>query len=166
MPQALAITQQEQLPPRRESELSSPNLAGPPKSIRNHLPDERRSITHKFQVGSHEGYLVVGLYPDGQPGEIFITMAKEGSTVSGLVNSFAQAISIGLQHGVSLKIFCDKFSFTRFEPSGWTGNAAIPQATSVFDYIFRYLQMKFVGEETVRGDSSGLFSSSCDRQQS
>lgn len=118
MPQALTIIQQEQLPARHNSELSSANLAGPPKSIRNRLPDERCSVTHKFQVGSHEGYLVVGLYPDGQPGEIFITMAKEGSTVSGLVNSFAQAISIGLQHGVSLKTFCDKFSFTRSHQVG------------------------------------------------
>src|SRR5215469_12307369 len=105
--------------------------SSPPRGVRNHLPDERRSITHKFQVGSYEGYLVVGLYPDGQPGEIFITMAKEGSTVSGLISSFAQAISTGLQYGVPLKVYCNKFSFTRFEPSGWTGNPAIPQASSV-----------------------------------
>lgn len=135
--------------------------SSPPQSVRNRLPDERRSITHKFQVGSHEGYLVVGLYPDGRPGEIFITMAKEGSTVSGLVNSFAQAISIGLQHGVPLRVFCEKFSFTRFEPSGWTGNPAIPQATSVMDYIFRFIEKKFLCAETIIVDESGLLSSPC-----
>jgi ribonucleoside-diphosphate reductase alpha chain len=119
----------------------------PPTGTRNRLPDERPSLTHKFRVGSHEGYLVVGLYPNGQPGEIFVTMAKEGSTVSGLINSFAQAVSIGLQYGVPLSVFCSKFQFIRFEPSGWTGNPALPQASSVVDYIFRWIQLKFLGEE-------------------
>lgn len=128
----------------------------PPAARRNRLPDERRSMTHKFNVGSHEGYLTVGLYPDGQPGEIFICMAKEGSTVSGLINSFAQAISIGLQYGVPLKVFCEKFSFTRFEPSGWTCNSVIPQATSVMDYIFRWLQRKFLSEEVTQNGNPVL----------
>jgi ribonucleoside-diphosphate reductase alpha chain len=131
----------------RPSELITNGATSPPEARRNRLPDERASTTHKFSVGSHEGYLTVGLYPNGQPGEIFVTMAKEGSTVSGLINSFAQAVSIGLQYGVPLRVYCEKFSFTRFEPSGWTGNPAIPQASSVMDYIFRWLEKKFHGEE-------------------
>jgi ribonucleoside-diphosphate reductase alpha chain len=118
----------------------------PPRAVRSHLPDERVSVTHKFSVGGHEGYITVGLYPDQRPGEIFITMAKEGSTVSGLISSFAQALSIALQHGIPLKLFCDKFSHTRFEPSGWTGNPEIGQASSVMDYIFRWLRLRFCGE--------------------
>ena len=96
--------------------------AAPPRAMRHRLPDERLSITHKFSVGGHEGYLTVGLYKDGMPGEIFITMAKEGSTVSGLMDSFACAVSLALQHGVPLKLLCEKFAHTRFEPSGWSGN--------------------------------------------
>jgi len=118
--------------------------AAPPKAIRHRLPDERLSITHKFAVGGHEGYLTVGLYKDGMPGEIFITMAKEGSTVSGLMDSFACAVSIGLQHGVPLKLLCEKFAHTRFEPSGWSGNPDIGYAKSIMDYIFRWLQLRFL----------------------
>jgi ribonucleoside-diphosphate reductase alpha chain len=117
--------------------------SSPPQAVRNRLPDERISVTHKFEVGGHEGYITVGLYPDRKPGEIFITMAKEGSTVSGLISSFAQAISIGLQHGVPLKLFCEKFAHTRFEPSGWSGNPEIRHASSVMDYIFRWLELRF-----------------------
>ncbi len=118
--------------------------AAPPKARRHRLPDERLSITHKFNVGGHEGYLTVGLYKDGMPGEIFITMAKEGSTVSGLMDSFACAVSIGLQHGVPLKLLCEKFAHTRFEPSGWSGNPDIGFAKSIMDYIFRWLQLRFL----------------------
>ena len=118
--------------------------AAPPRAVRHRLPDERLSITHKFNVGGHEGYLTVGLYKDGMPGEIFITMAKEGSTVSGLMDSFACAISIGLQHGVPLKLLCEKFAHTRFEPSGWSGNPDIGFAKSIMDYIFRWLQLRFL----------------------
>jgi ribonucleoside-diphosphate reductase alpha chain len=100
-------------------------------------------VTHKFEIGGHEGYITVGLYPDRKPGELFITMAKEGSTVSGLISSFAQAISIGLQHGVPLKLFCEKFAHTRFDPSGWSGNPEIRHASSVMDYIFRWLELRF-----------------------
>ncbi len=118
--------------------------AAPPKAVRHRLPDERLSITHKFNVGGHEGYLTVGLYKDGMPGEIFITMAKEGSTVSGLMDSFACAVSIGLQHGVPLRLLCEKFAHTRFEPSGWSGNPDIGFAKSIMDYIFRWLQLRFL----------------------
>src|ERR1700745_62337 len=93
------------------------NLNAPPRAVRHKRQEERASITHKFNVGGHEGYITVGLYPDGEPGELFITMAKEGSTVSGLMDSFALAISIALQHGVPLKLYCEKFAHTRFEPS-------------------------------------------------
>ena len=102
------------------------------------------SITHKFNVGGHEGYITVGLYRDGNPGELFITMAKEGSTVSGLMDSFACAVSLALQHGVPLKLLCEKFAHTRFEPSGWTNNADIGFAKSIMDYIFRWLQLRFL----------------------
>ena len=101
-------------------------------------------MTHKFALGGHEGYITVGLYPNGQPGEIFIRMAKEGSTVSGLMDSFATAVSLALQHGVPLKVLCDKFAHTRFEPSGWTGNEQIGYAKSIMDYIFRWIQIRFL----------------------
>jgi ribonucleoside-diphosphate reductase alpha chain len=120
------------------------DLNGPPRAVRHKLPPERASITHKFNVGGHEGYITVGLYPSGSPGEIFITMAKEGSTVSGLMDSFACAASIALQHGVPLKLLCEKFAHTRFEPSGWTNNPDIGFAKSVMDYIFRWLQLRFL----------------------
>ena len=118
--------------------------SGRRKPYRHKLPDERQAITHKFSVGQHEGYLTVGLYENGQPGEIFITMAKEGSTVSGLMDSFATAVSLALQYGVPLKVLCDKFSHTRFEPSGWTNNPEIRYAKSIMDYIFRWLALKFL----------------------
>jgi ribonucleoside-diphosphate reductase alpha chain len=120
------------------------NLNAPPRAVRHKLQEERASITHKFKVGDHEGYITVGLYPDGEPGELFITMAKEGSTVSGLMDSFALGVSIALQHGVPLKLFCEKFAHTRFEPSGWSGNPDIGYAKSIMDYIFRWLQLRFL----------------------
>jgi ribonucleoside-diphosphate reductase alpha chain len=120
------------------------NLNAPPRAVRHKLQDERASVTHKFNIGGHEGYITVGLYPDGSPGEIFITMAKEGSTVSGLMDSFACAVSIALQHGVPLKLLCEKFAHTRFEPSGWTNNPEIGFAKSIMDYIFRWLHLRFL----------------------
>ncbi|MGO8797318.1 MAG: vitamin B12-dependent ribonucleotide reductase [Candidatus Sulfotelmatobacter sp.] len=120
------------------------NLDAPPRAVRHRLPEERRSLTHKFKIGDHEGYITVGLYPDGEPGELFITMAKEGSTVSGLMDSFALTTSIALQHGVPLKLLCEKFAHTRFEPSGWSGNPDIGYAKSIMDYIFRWLQLRFL----------------------
>ncbi len=124
----------------------------PPKPQRVRLPDERRAITHKFAIGGHEGYITVGLYPNGKPGEMFISMAKEGSVVSGLMDSFATSVSIMLQYGVPLKVLINKFSHARFEPSGFTSNPEIPIAKSVMDYIFRWMDLKF-GEHA--GDDDG-----------
>jgi ribonucleoside-diphosphate reductase alpha chain len=121
--------------------------------VRHRLQDERASVTHKFSIAGHEGYITVGLYPNGQPGEIFIKMAKEGSTVSGLMDSFATSISIALQHGVPLKVLCEKFAHTRFEPSGWTGNEQIGYAKSLMDYIFRWINLRFLS-----GTQLSLFS--------
>jgi len=117
------------------------------RPVRRKLPDERSSITHKFSIAGHEGYFTVGLFDDGTPGELFITMAKEGSTISGLMDSFATAISYGLQYGVPLKFYVDKFAHVRFEPSGWTGSKTIPYAKSIMDYIFRWMGAKFLGPE-------------------
>ena len=118
--------------------------SAPPRAVRHRLPEERASLTHKFGIAGHEGYITVGLYPNGQPGEIFIKMAKEGSTVSGLMDSFATAVSLSLQHGVPLKVLCEKFAHSRFEPSGWTGNEQIGFAKSIMDYIFRWIQLRFL----------------------
>jgi ribonucleoside-diphosphate reductase alpha chain len=117
------------------------------RPVRRKLPDERQSITHKFSIGGHEGYITVGMFEDGTPGEIFVSMAKEGSTISGLMDSFATSVSYCLQYGVPLKFLVDKFGHVRFEPSGWTGNPAIPYAKSIPDYIFRWLGSKFLGAE-------------------
>jgi ribonucleoside-diphosphate reductase alpha chain len=117
------------------------------KPVRRKLPTERRAITHKFSIGGHEGYITVGMYDEGQPGEIFLVMAKEGSAISGLMDSFATAISLALQYGVPLKVLIDKFSHVRFEPSGHTGNRRVPYAKSIVDYIFRWLASKFLSRE-------------------
>jgi len=113
---------------------------------RRKLPDDRNSVTHKFTIAGHEGYLIVGLYEDGTPGEIFLKMAKEGSTISGLMDTIAVLTSIALQYGVPLKALVDKFSHTRFEPAGVTNNPEIRIAKSIPDYIFRYLGQRFPGE--------------------
>jgi ribonucleoside-diphosphate reductase alpha chain len=115
--------------------------------VRRKLPDERHAITHKFDIAGHEGYITVGLFDDGQPGEIFLVMAKEGSTISGFADAFAQAISYALQYGVPLQALVDKFSHVRFEPSGMTRNAEIRFAKSIVDYIFRWLATKFLSTE-------------------
>ena len=114
------------------------------KSIRKRLPDERKAITHKFNVAGHEGYITIGLFPDGSPGELFIIMSKEGSTVSGLMDGFATMTSLGLQYGVPLEDIVKKFSHMRFEPAGMTRNKDIPFAKSIYDYIFRYIGKTFV----------------------
>lgn len=125
--------------------------AGQP--LRRRLPDERQAITHKFSVEGHEGYVTVGLYPDtGQPGEIFVVMAKQGSVVSGLMDSFATAISLALQYGVPLKVLADKFAHVRFEPSGFTNNPQIPIAKSIIDYLFRWLALKFLNTDVESDD--------------
>jgi ribonucleoside-diphosphate reductase alpha chain len=115
--------------------------------VRRKLPDERRAITHKFDIQGHEGYITVGLFEDGQPGEIFLVMAKEGSTISGFADAFAQAISYALQYGVPLQALVDKFSHVRFEPSGMTRNPEIRFAKSIVDYIFRWMASKFLSAE-------------------
>ena len=126
---------------------AAPVKNGPPAAVRKKLPDERQSLTHKFSIAGHEGYIHVGLYETGEPGEIFVKMAKEGSTISGLMDSFATAISLALQHGVPLRLLCDKFSRTRFEPYGFTENPEIPRASSIMDYLFRWLASKFVKQD-------------------
>jgi len=117
------------------------------RSIRRKMPSERQSITHKFSIGGHEGYITVGMYETGEPGEIFIKMAKEGSTLSGFMDGFALSVSIGLQYGVPLKALVDKFINTRFEPAGYTGHPAIPYAKSVLDYIARWLGGRFISPD-------------------
>jgi ribonucleoside-diphosphate reductase alpha chain len=117
-------------------------------AARRKLPDERAAITHKFSVGGHEGYITAGMYEDGTPGEIFVVMAKEGSTISGLMDSFATMTSLALQHGVPLQLLVDKFTHTRFEPSGFTKNPEIPMAKSIMDYIFKWLAIKFLSRES------------------
>jgi ribonucleoside-diphosphate reductase alpha chain len=114
---------------------------------RRKLPDERRAITHKFDVAGHEGYITVGMFEDGTPGEIFLVMAKEGSTISGFADAFAQAISYALQYGVPLQALVDKFSHARFEPSGMTKNPEVRFAKSIVDYIFRWMATKFLSPE-------------------
>jgi ribonucleoside-diphosphate reductase alpha chain len=121
---------------------------------RHRLADERRSITHKFSVGGHEGYLTVGMYEDGKPGEIFLTMAKEGSTISGLMDTAATLTSMLLQYGVPLEVLVSKFSHTRFEPSGFTNNREVPIAKSLIDYVFRWLAIKFLPAEETFGEAA------------
>src|SRR2546423_4546989 len=116
----------------------------PARAMRHKLPDERRAITHKFDIQGHEGYITVGIYEDGTPGEIFLVMSKEGSTISGLMDAFATSISLALQYGVPLEVLVKKFAHTRFEPSGFTKNREIPIAKSITDYIFRWLASKFL----------------------
>jgi ribonucleoside-diphosphate reductase alpha chain len=111
---------------------------------RRRLPDTRQSLTHKFSIEGHEGYITVGLFDDGTPGELFVTMAKEGSTLSGMMDAFATSISIMLQYQVPLPHLVDKFAHMRFEPSGWTGNAEIGMAKSIVDYVFRWLGYRFL----------------------
>ena len=158
----------------REQSATAPlgDLSGPPQANRHRLPDERVAITHHFSIGGNEGYLTVGLYPNGQPGEVFIRMAKAGSTISGLMECLGAVTSVSLQHGVPLKVLCSKLSHTRFEPSGWTGSAELGYAKSVMDYIFRWMELRFLtgkqqlslfcvandGKEPVKGpnpDSAG-----------
>jgi ribonucleoside-diphosphate reductase alpha chain len=126
------------------------------RSFRRKMPSERQSITHKFSIGGHEGYITVGMYETGEPGEIFIKMAKEGSTLSGFMDGFALSVSVGLQYGVPLKALVDKFINTRFEPAGYTGHPAIPYAKSVLDYIARWLGGRFISPDylTRNGESS------------
>jgi ribonucleoside-diphosphate reductase alpha chain len=122
-------------------------LAAVAQPVRRRLPDERHSITHKFDIAGHEGYITVGMFEDGSPGEIFLVMAKEGSTISGFADAFAQAISYALQYGVPLPVLVDKFSHARFEPSGMTRNPEVRFAKSIVDYVFRWMATKFLSPE-------------------
>lgn len=140
-----------------ETQKAQPSAAEAPeqqdlfaRAQRRKLADERKSITHKFSVGGHEGYIIVGMYAEGAPGEIFIKMAKEGSTLSGFMDGMALSISIGLQYGVPLKALVDKLTNTRFEPSGFTENPSIRYASSVLDYIARWLGGKFLSPEYLK----------------
>jgi ribonucleoside-diphosphate reductase alpha chain len=117
------------------------------KPLRKRLPDQRDATIHKFSINGNEGYLMVGLYADGSPGEIFVVMSKEGSTISGLMDAFATSISIALQYGVPLRVLVNKFIHTRFEPAGMTNNPEVRFAKSVVDYIFRYLGLKYLSKE-------------------
>jgi ribonucleoside-diphosphate reductase alpha chain len=128
-----------------------------PRAAREKMPVERASVTHKFSVGGHEGYITVGMYEDGRPGEIFIKMSKEGSTLSGVMDGLALTVSLGLQYGVPLKVFVDKLLNTRFEPSGITANANIRFVSSVLDYIARWLGGRFISPDYLKlnGGASG-----------
>ncbi len=139
---------------RREESAESESSGGaPPAPRRRRLPDVRQAITHKFSIAGHEGYITVGLYEDGQPGEVFLRMAKEGSTISGLIDATSLLTSMALQHGVPLKTLVDKLSHTRFEPSGFTQNPDVPFAKSIMDYVFRWLGLSFLrGEEAQEDD--------------
>ena len=123
--------------------------AEPALAKRRKLPMTRQSITHKFDIAGHEGYVHVGVYEDGTPGEMFITMSKEGSTIGGLMDSFATSISLCFQHGVALDKLVEKFSFQQFDPQGMTGNRAIPFAKSIVDYIFRWMAIEFKEKEDI-----------------
>jgi ribonucleoside-diphosphate reductase alpha chain len=131
----------------RQAAADAAAVTAAPQPVRRKLPDERPSITHRFDIAGHEGYITVGLFEDGQPGEIFLVMAKEGSTISGFADAFAQAISYALQYGVPLQVLVDKFSHARFEPSGMTRNPEVRFAKSIVDYVFRWMATKFLSPE-------------------
>jgi len=144
---------------------AAPDLLGPPAANRHRLQNERSAITHHFAFGGHEGYLTVGFYPNGQPGEIFIRMAKAGSTIAGLMECFGTVVSVSLQHGVPLKVLCDKLSHTRFEPSGWTGNAEIGYAKSIMDYLFRWMELRLLSGKQLSLFGQGNGETSAEREQ-
>ena len=125
------------------------------KPYRRRLPAERTAITHKFEITGHEGYITVGLYDDGQPGEIFLKMAKEGSTVSGLMDTLATTVSLALQYGVPLRDLVNKFAHVRFEPGGFTGNQEIPIAKSIVDYVFRWVGSRFLASDDKASPGAG-----------
>lgn len=135
-----------------------PSTESPPMPYRQRLPSTRRSLTHKFSVGEHEGYITVGFYEDGRPGEVFVKVAKHGSTISGLLDTIAVLTSIALQYGVPVETLATKFAYTRFEPSGWTNNPELRRVNSIVDYIFRWLGAQFSTE--CKAEHAG----SCDLQ--
>jgi ribonucleoside-diphosphate reductase alpha chain len=138
-------------PPQAAGPTGVPQPGNPAMvATRMSLPPTRSSITHKFTVGGFEGYLTVGLHPTGEPGEIFIKMSKEGSTLSGMCQAFCRAFSLSLQYGLPLREACDRFKGMRFEPMGFTNNPEIPEAMSIVDYVARYLELNFAGGGRVR----------------
>jgi ribonucleoside-diphosphate reductase alpha chain len=139
---------------QQETEESEPEVQVEYRPVRKHLPDERRSLTHKFSVAGHEGYITVGFYEDGRPGEVFLRMSKEGSVISGLMDTIATMTSVALQYGVPLESLVEKFSHKRFEPSGYTNNKDIPIAKSIVDYVFRWLGLKFLPQSHLVEDES------------
>ena len=114
---------------------------------RHRLPLTRNAVVHKFPVGNVEGYIIVGLYPDGHPGEVFLVISKEGSTLSGVMDCFAVLVSLALQSGIPLATLVNKFRYVRFSPDGLTRNKEIPMASSIIDYIFRWLELRFLSGE-------------------
>jgi len=151
---------------QQKDKATEPQVSIEDHPVRKHLPDERSSITHKFSIAGHEGYITVGLYEDGRPGEIFLRMSKEGSVISGLMDTIALMTSVSLQHGVPLEFFVDKFSHVRFEPAGFTNNKDIPIAKSIIDYVFRWLGLKFVDQsQPVSGASDSLEDQLADPEQ-
>ena len=139
---------------QQETEESEPEVQVEHRPVRKHLPNERPSITHKFSVAGHEGYLTVGFYEDGRPGEVFLRMSKEGSVISGLMDTIATMTSVALQYGVPLESLVEKFIHKRFEPSGYTNNKDIPIAKSIIDYVFRWLGLKFLAKSQLVEDES------------
>ncbi|MFZ4465758.1 MAG: hypothetical protein ACOYO7_01710 [Phycisphaerales bacterium] len=129
--------------PRLKDEQGDATMTTAAVSRREALPSTRRSVTHKFAIGGHEGYLTVGLFSDGRPGEIFVKMSKEGSTLSGLIQGFCRAFSLALQHGLSAGEAAERFRGMRFEPLGPTSNPEIPEASSILDYVARYLLLNY-----------------------
>jgi len=152
--------------PRREREYnaimsgsdSSPEVNKSPMLATNHrhvLPTTRRSTTHKFAIAGHEGYLTIGLFEDGSPGEIFIKMSKEGSTLSGLIQGFCRAFSLALQYGLTIQDAVDRFRGMRFDPMGPTSNPDIPEALSILDYVAKYLELHYLPQQIATHDSTG-----------
>jgi ribonucleoside-diphosphate reductase alpha chain len=131
----------------RDDKSTATSMAVEPQARRRKLPDTRASVTHKFSVAGFDGYITVGKFEDGSPGEIFVTLGKAGSTLAGFADAFATAISFSLQHGVELRFLVDKFTHVRFEPSGFTGNPQIPIAKSIVDYVFRWMALEFLPKE-------------------
>jgi hypothetical protein len=134
---------------------SGPPMAGnrehvPMVACRQSLPTTRDSVTHKFSIGRHEGYLTIGLYPDGKPGEIFIKMSKEGSTISGMCQAFCRAFSLALQYGLTVEESVVRFRGMRFEPMGATSNPEVPECSSIVDYVARYLELHYGGARAGR----------------
>lgn len=128
------------------------------KPVRRRLPDSRQAVTHKFSIAGHEGYMTVGMFEDGSPGELFVTMAKEGSTIGGLMDTIGTLTSLSLQYGVNVETLAKKFSHQRFEPSGFTGNPEIRNASSVIDYVFRWMEIYFVKSRVVEPATSETLS--------